>query len=86
MSAESFLHCFVYDLLFVLELEACAKANEELQKLREVAEAWEAANEEKLCLEQQARRGMIRKSYSHWVCVVSAAWADPAECFFCRSG
>ncbi|XP_039822746.1 uncharacterized protein LOC120684960 [Panicum virgatum] len=34
------------------ELEACNKANEELQKLREVAEAWEAATEEKLHLEQ----------------------------------
>ena len=31
MSAESFLHYFVSDLLF-LELEACTKANEELQK------------------------------------------------------
>ncbi|XP_039818491.1 uncharacterized protein LOC120680996 [Panicum virgatum] len=38
------------------ELEACTKANEELQKLREVAEAREAATEEKLRLEQQARR------------------------------
>ena len=45
----------------VAELEACTKANEELQKLREVAEAREAAKEEKLCLEQQARQGMIRK-------------------------
>ena len=56
-----------------LELEACTKANEELQKLREVAEAREAATEEKLHLEQQARRGMILKSYSCWVCVVSTA-------------
>ena len=31
-----------------LELEACTKANEELQKLREVAEAQEAFTEEKL--------------------------------------
>jgi len=38
-----------------LELEACTKANEELQKLREVAEAREAATKEKLRLEQQAR-------------------------------
>ena len=35
-----------------LELEACTKANEELQKLREVAKAREAATEEKLRLEQ----------------------------------
>ena len=38
-----------------LELEACTKANEELQKLREVAGAREAATEEKFRLEQQAR-------------------------------
>ena len=37
---------------FCLELEACTKANEELQKLRDVAEAREAATEEKLRLEQ----------------------------------
>ena len=36
---------------FCLELEACTKANKELQKLREVAEAREAATEEKLRLE-----------------------------------
>ena len=71
---------------FCLELEACTKAKEELQKLREVAEAREATTEEKLHLEQQARRGMILKSYSRWVCVVLMAWADPAECFFYRSG
>ena len=35
-----------------LELEACTKPNEELQKLREVDEAREAATEEKLRLEQ----------------------------------
>ena len=40
---------------YCLELEACTKANEELQKLREVAEAREATTEEKLCLEQQAQ-------------------------------
>ena len=40
---------------FCLELEACTKANEELQRLRGVAEAQEAATEEKLRLEQQAR-------------------------------
>ena len=40
---------------FCLELEACTKANEELQKLREVAEAREAATEEKLRLEREAR-------------------------------
>jgi len=48
-----------------LELEACTKANEELQKLREVAEAREAAIEEKLRLEQQARRGTIQRSYCY---------------------
>ena len=53
-----------------LELEACTKANEELQKLREVAEAREAATEEKLCLEQQARQGMIQKSYGYLFSVV----------------
>ena len=67
-------------------LEAWTKANEELQKLREVAEAREAATEEKLRLEQQAHRGMIQKSYSRWVRIILAAWADPAECFCCRSG
>ena len=55
MSAESFLHYFASDLLFCLELEACTKANEELRKLQEVAEAREADTEEKLRLEQQAR-------------------------------
>ena len=40
---------------FCLELEACTKANEELQKLREVAEAREAATEEKLRLERETR-------------------------------
>ena len=64
-----------------LELEACTKANEELQKLREVAEAREAAIEEKLRLEQQARCGIIRKSYCYVLSVVCPAWADPAGCF-----
>ena len=40
---------------FCLELETCTKANKEKQKLREVAEAQEAATEENLRLEQQAR-------------------------------
>ena len=45
--------CAVLSLTcFCLELEACTKANEELQKLREVAEAREAATEEKLLQEQ----------------------------------
>ena len=66
---------------FCLELEACTKANEELQKLREVAEAREAATEEKLRLEQQAQRGTIQKSYRCIFSVVSSAWADPAGCF-----
>ena len=39
-------------LAFCLELETCTKANEELQKLWEVAEPWEAAFEEKHRLEQ----------------------------------
>ena len=67
---------------FCLELEACTKANEELQKLREVAEAREAATEEKLRLEQQAQRGTIQKSYGCIFSVVSLAWADQAGCFF----
>ena len=50
MPAESFLCCFASDLRFVLELEACTKANKELQKLREVVEAQEATTEEKLRL------------------------------------
>ena len=37
---------------FCLELEAYIKANEELQKFREVAEARVAATKEKLHLEQ----------------------------------
>ena len=71
---------------FCLQLENCTKAIKELQKLWEVAEAREAATEEKLHLEQQARRGMILKSYNRWVCVILTAWTDPTECFFCRSG
>ena len=86
MFAESLFALFLPLTRFCLELEACTKANGELQKLREVAEAREAATEEKLHLEQQARRGMILKSYNRWVCVILTAWTDPAECFFCRSG
>ena len=37
-------------------------ANDELHKLWEAAKAQEAAIEEKLHLERQDRRGMIRKS------------------------
>ena len=47
------------------ELEACTKANEELHKLREAAEAREATTEEKLRLEHQVRQGMIRKSHTY---------------------
>ena len=47
-----------------------------------VTEAQEAATKEKLRLEQQARRGTIRKSYGCLFFVVSPAWADPAGCFF----
>ncbi|XP_039811745.1 MAP7 domain-containing protein 2-like [Panicum virgatum] len=43
------------------ELEACTKANEELQKLREAAEAREASTEEKLRLEREARKKRGRK-------------------------
>ena len=46
-----------------------------------MAEAREAATEEKLRLEQQARQGTIRKSYVYLLQVVFVAWADPAECF-----
>jgi hypothetical protein len=49
--------------------------------LREVAEAREATTEEKLRLEQQARRGTIWKSYGCLLSVVSPAWADPAGFF-----
>ena len=42
---------------FCLELEACTKANEELQKLRDV-------------VEQQARCGTIWKSYCYVLSVV----------------
>ena len=55
---------------FCLELEACTKANEELQKLREVAEAREAATEEKLRLERQARRSTTRRSYCYVLSVM----------------
>ena len=57
-------------ICFCLELEACTKANEELQKLRDVAEAREAATEEKLRLELKARRGTIRKSYCYVLYVI----------------
>ena len=46
-----------------------------------MAEAREAATEEKLRLEQQAQRGTIQKSYGCIFSVVSSAWADPAGCF-----
>ena len=62
-------------------MEACTKANEELQKLREVAEAREAATEEKLRLEREARQGMTRRSYAMFFLSCSSAWADPAGCF-----
>ena len=56
-------------------------ANEELQKLREVAEAREAAIEEKLGLEWEARQGMTQRSYAMFFLSCSSAWADPAGCF-----
>ena len=70
MSAESLFALFLPLTCFCLELEACTKANEELQKLREVAEAREATTEEKLCLERQARRGTIPRSYCYVLSVV----------------
>ena len=78
---------------FCLELEACTKANEELQKLREVAKAREAATEEKLRLEREARQGIIRRSYAIFFLTCYSAWADPAGCFlqkqrirWCKAG
>ena len=44
------------------DLEACTKANEELHSLREAAKQREALMAGKLKLEQEARRGMIRRS------------------------
>ena len=41
------------------DLAACEKANTELQKAREAAEAKEDATEGKLYLERQAREGMV---------------------------
>ena len=43
------------------ELEACTKANADLQEGQEAAEAREGAAEGKLRLERQAREGMVRK-------------------------
>ena len=44
------------------DLAACEKANTDLQKGWEAAEAREDATEGKLCLERQAREGMILES------------------------
>jgi len=43
------------------ELEACTKANADLQEGQEAAEAREGAAEGKLRLERQAREGMVQK-------------------------
>ena len=43
------------------ELEACTKANADLQEGREAAEAREGATEGKLRLKRQARKGMVQK-------------------------
>ena len=51
-----------------------------------MAEAREATTEEKICLEQQARRGTIRKSYGFLSSAVLVALADPAECFYAEAG
>ena len=56
-------------------------ANEELQKLREVAEGQEAATAEKLHLEWDARQGMTQRSDAMFFLSCSSAWADPAGCF-----
>jgi len=80
MSAEFFVRCLVSDLL-LFRAGGCTKANEELQKLREVAEAREAATEEKPRLEREARQGMTRRSYAMFFLSCSSAWADPAGCF-----
>ena len=81
MSAESLFALFLPLTCFCLELEACTKTNEELQKLREVAKAREATTEEKLRLEQEARRGTTRRSYAMFFLSCSSAWADPTGCF-----
>ena len=78
---SSSLHTVLSLTCFCLELEACTMANEELQKLREVAEAREAATEAKLRLEREARRGMTQRSYAMFVLSCSSAWADPAGGF-----
>jgi len=43
------------------DLAACVKANADLQKGRDAAEAREGATKGKLRLERQAREGMVRK-------------------------
>jgi hypothetical protein len=43
------------------ELEACTKANADLQEGREATEAREGAAEGKLRLEHQSREGMVQK-------------------------
>ena len=69
------MHIVLSLTCFCLELEACTKANEELQKLREMAEAWEAATEEKLRLEWEARQGMNQRSYAMFFLSCSSALA-----------
>ena len=72
LCADSFVFKLI-DTLSGLEMEvrtlkrdltACEKANTELQKAREAAEAREDATEGKLRLERQAREGMCRIAYS----------------------
>jgi len=43
------------------DLAACEKANTDLQKGRDAAEAREGATEGKLCLERQVREDIVRK-------------------------
>ena len=69
----SSLHTVLSLTCFCLELEACTKANEELQKFREVAEVREATTEEKLRLEWEARQGMNQRSYAMFFLSCSSA-------------
>ena len=55
------------------ELEACTRANADLQEGREAAEAREGAAEGKLHLDQQAREGMVRKP--PYLLLAELAWS-----------
>ena len=77
MFAEFFARLFVSDLL-LFRARGLHQGNEELQKLREVAEVREATTEEKLRLEREARLGTTQRSYAMFFLSCSSAWADPA--------